>query len=63
MKNRLMKEIAKTIRALTEFGAAWEKHFPEHEGNGSRTAARTTRRRFAQMIQPIQERRTYATKY
>jgi len=63
MKNRLLNEIAKTIRALTKFGTDWEKHFPENEGKGSRTADRTTRRRFAQIIQPIQERRTYVTKH
>ena len=62
MKNRLMKEIAKTIRALRKLGTDWEKHFPKNEGNGSQTAARTTRRRFGHLIQPIQERRTYVTK-
>ena len=60
MKNRLMKEIAKTIRALTKFGTAWETHFPEHEGKGSQTTARKPRRRFAQITDPIQERRTYS---
>ncbi len=49
MKNRLLKEIAKTIRELTKFGTEWEKHFPENEGKGPRTTARTPRRRFAQI--------------
>ena len=41
-----MKEIAKTIRALTKLGIDWEKHFPENEDNGFRTKARRPKQRF-----------------
>ena len=50
MKSRLVREIAKTIRALEKFAIDWEKHFPENEAKASRIGARAPRRRVAQIL-------------
>lgn len=50
MKSRLLKEIAKTIRALEKLAIDWEKHFPENEEKASRIRARTPRRRFPPVL-------------
>ena len=50
MKSRLVREIAKTIRALEKFAIDWKKHFPESETKASRIRARRPRRRFAQIL-------------
>jgi hypothetical protein len=44
MKNRLLKEIAKTIRALEKLAIDWEKQFPANEGKGPRMKAGKPRR-------------------
>ena len=51
MRSTLVREIEKTIRALEEFVIDWEKQFPENERKGSRTRARTPRRRLAQILE------------
>jgi hypothetical protein len=51
MKNRLVREIAKTIRALENFAIDWQKYFPESEPKASRIRARLgPKRRFAQIL-------------
>jgi hypothetical protein len=50
MKSRLLKEIAKTVRALEQLAIDWEKHFPENEEEGSRIKVRRQRRRFSQVL-------------
>jgi hypothetical protein len=56
MQSRLVKEIAKTIRALEELAIDWEKHFPENERKGSRIIARTPGRRLAQILKTPPQR-------
>lgn len=56
MKTRLVKEIAKTIRALEKLAIDWEKHFPENEGKGSRVTARMPGPRLAQILKTPPQR-------
>ncbi len=50
MKSILLREIAKTIRALEEFAVDWEKHFPENGAKAFRATARMPRRRITRIL-------------